>query len=400
MFDPLDELEAAIDKLGASEASVDVLRLTKLSERLEYQRLRAVAAFDRSGAWLDVGCLSAASYLRHRGRMTHGNAAASVSLARRLEALPETLQAFAAGEIDRHHARAIADACTRERAPAIHEVEAPLMTVARRVDAREFRSMLSTFTDALDGDGGAAAAEVQHERRRLHVSELLDGMVAIDGLLDAESGAIVRTALERAIDPPTLGDGRAPAQRRADALVRVVRSVGSGTRVRPRSHASAERHVCRRCRGARATLRSGAGTASAGRSRAWGSSLGRDLAPDLVRRRHRPSHHRWTHATARRRPHDPHGGTVAVACPRRSRRRLRCSRMRSPAGMVRRAPPAPLGRRRRDCARQPRTPLPATPSRQCTKARRPRCCGRSSGSGRYGQRAMRPPSTRSETPFT
>ena len=74
MFDPLDELEAAIDKLGASEAPVDVLRLTKLSERLEYQRLRAVAAFDRSGAWLDVGCLSAASYLRHRGRMTHGNA--------------------------------------------------------------------------------------------------------------------------------------------------------------------------------------------------------------------------------------------------------------------------------------------------------------------------------------
>ena len=182
MFDPLDELEEAIDKLGASEAPVDVLRLTKLSERLEYQRLRAVAAFDRSGAWLDVGCLSAASYLRHRGRMTHGNAAASVSLARRLEALPETVHAFAAGEIDRHHARAWPMPARRETRAAIHEVEAPLMEVARRVDAREFRSMLSTFTDALDGDGGAAAAEARHERRRLHVSDLLDGMVAIDGL--------------------------------------------------------------------------------------------------------------------------------------------------------------------------------------------------------------------------
>ena len=44
MFDPLDLLEEAIDKLAASEATVDVARLTTLVERLEFQRLRAVRA--------------------------------------------------------------------------------------------------------------------------------------------------------------------------------------------------------------------------------------------------------------------------------------------------------------------------------------------------------------------
>ena len=42
MFDPLDDLDAAIDKVAASEATVDVARLTMLVERLEFQRLRAV----------------------------------------------------------------------------------------------------------------------------------------------------------------------------------------------------------------------------------------------------------------------------------------------------------------------------------------------------------------------
>src|SRR4051794_23420265 len=102
MFDPLDGLEDAIDKLAASEAPVDALRLSRLAERLECQRLRAVRAFDRSAAWLEDGSLSAAAYLRHRGRMTHGEAATSVRLARRLEQLPETADAFAAGAVNRH----------------------------------------------------------------------------------------------------------------------------------------------------------------------------------------------------------------------------------------------------------------------------------------------------------
>jgi hypothetical protein len=60
MFDALDELDAAVEKLATCEAVPDIAPLSQLVERLEYQRLRAIAAFDRSGAWQADGALTTA----------------------------------------------------------------------------------------------------------------------------------------------------------------------------------------------------------------------------------------------------------------------------------------------------------------------------------------------------
>jgi hypothetical protein len=224
MFDPLDDLDAAVDKLAASEAAVDVARLARLAERLEFQRLRAVAALDRSGAWRAEGAHTTASWLREHCRLTHGAANASVRLARRLDMLPATAIAFEAGAISRQHASVIADACTPERASAIQALEPQLVDAARHVHVRELRALVSHVADAIDGDGGCASANEAFERRRLHVSHLLDGMVAIDGLLDQESGEMVLTALNAAMDAPTVAEHRSTAQRRADALVDLCRA--------------------------------------------------------------------------------------------------------------------------------------------------------------------------------
>jgi Domain of unknown function (DUF222) len=221
MFDPQDALEAATEKLAASEVPADVVRLTQTIARLEFQVLRAVGHLDRTRAYEADGSLSAAAWLRHRGRMTHGAAAATVGLARKLGTLPETSAAFSTGEISRPHARVIADACTTARHDEIVALEPELVAAARVTDAHEFRNVVSRVTDAIDGDGGAATAEAQHERRHLHISPLLDGMVAIDGILDREAGEVVVTALRAALDPPARGDVRSAGQRRADALVRV-----------------------------------------------------------------------------------------------------------------------------------------------------------------------------------
>ena len=131
----------------------------------------------------------------------------------------------------------MADASTLERGDAIRELEPALMTAACAVDAREFGNLVVRVTDALDGDGGAERAEAQHERRRLHVSHLLDGMVAIDGLLDREAGEIVVDALKAAMDPFRTGDLRSTGQRRADALVRVCEASAVGLEKGPgRAH--------------------------------------------------------------------------------------------------------------------------------------------------------------------
>src|SRR5262245_64134476 len=119
MFDLMADIEAFVDKLAASEAPADVIRLTRVIERLEYQRLRAVRELDRSGRYVDDDCLSAAAWLRHRARLSAAQSYGSVRLARALDRLPETAAAFETGDISREHARALAEACTAARRAAL-----------------------------------------------------------------------------------------------------------------------------------------------------------------------------------------------------------------------------------------------------------------------------------------
>src|SRR5271167_3640466 len=79
-------------------------------DRLEAEWLFRVGEYDWSKEWQADGFLSAAAALRSKCRLTHGYAAATVRLARRLESLPATLAVFEAGKISRQHAQVIADA--------------------------------------------------------------------------------------------------------------------------------------------------------------------------------------------------------------------------------------------------------------------------------------------------
>jgi hypothetical protein len=73
----------------------------------------------------------------------------------------------------------------------------------------------------VDPDGALAQALRDHERRRLTVSQSFDGVFCVDGLLDAEGGALLRTALD-ALSAPMPDDDRTAVQRRADALVELA----------------------------------------------------------------------------------------------------------------------------------------------------------------------------------
>ena len=63
----------------------------------------------------------------------------------------------------------------------------------------------------------------QQERRRLHISSSIEGLVVLDGVLDAEGGNTVLTAISGLAGPGGGADGRTSAQRRADALVELAR---------------------------------------------------------------------------------------------------------------------------------------------------------------------------------
>jgi hypothetical protein len=59
----------------------------------------------------------------------------------------------------------------------------------------------------------------------------LDGMVAVDGLLDPEAGETLLTAMEPLARPSTAEDERSAAQRRADALTELARRQLEGGRL-------------------------------------------------------------------------------------------------------------------------------------------------------------------------
>src|ERR1700742_54117 len=108
MFGVVEDLSQAVDKIIASESCLDIVQLRREIERLEFAWLRAVREADRSCEWVDDGFANCASWVRKQCNMTPAAASSSVKLARTLELLPATSEAFAAGEITRAQAQVIA----------------------------------------------------------------------------------------------------------------------------------------------------------------------------------------------------------------------------------------------------------------------------------------------------
>jgi Domain of unknown function (DUF222)/HNH endonuclease len=247
VFDVLTELEGAIEKVAADESMLDVERMCRLAERVEFLRLRAIGAYARSGAWQLNDSLTAAAGLRDRCRMNAGHALRDLDVARKLDQLPELAAAFGAGEVSRRHVEVVTDRATPERAEMLRGVEHELVDYARISTPRELRAVVRRMTDAFDGDGGAEADEAEHAKNTVSVS-LLAGRGVLSGDLDAESTEIVATALDAELEaraPPDEEprDRRPIPQRRADALVAICRlymasrTDGPGPR-RGRTHVS------------------------------------------------------------------------------------------------------------------------------------------------------------------
>jgi hypothetical protein len=214
----------AVEKAVAYEGPLEVTDVCRAAEQMEFLKLRTLREYERNEQWRADGYLSAAAGLRATCNMSHGTASGALKLAQRLVDLPETSAAFAAGDISRHHAAAIADACTVERLDAFREVEPQLVEFARRVKPKDLRAVVRRLADSLDGDGGAAGDEALFARRRVHASVTIDGIVMLDALLDPEGGEIYLTATNAEMERDSqVGDTRTPAMRRADALVNICR---------------------------------------------------------------------------------------------------------------------------------------------------------------------------------
>lgn len=198
-------------------------QLRRIAGALDGEFARTLAVFDARAAGRADGAASTQAWLRWRTRLHPREAHQRVVVARALGDLPATAGALADGTVSHGHAAVIASTAADVGPEHARTAEPILLEAARTMDPGALRKLATRIRYAVDADGVLGDAEKAFERRRLHLSSTFGGMVALDGLFDPESGAILMAALTAMSAPRPTRDPRCPAQARADALVELAR---------------------------------------------------------------------------------------------------------------------------------------------------------------------------------
>jgi hypothetical protein len=229
-------LTAAVQELATQDLSglTDAVRaervlvLRRLLDRLEGHWLAELAAVDArgaAGADQDVRFGSTAGWLRTRLHAGATTAGGWVKTARALFRGPLTATATALtdGQLSPAHAAVLAHGTHDLPDQLTAEAEPVLLDAARRLDPARLRQAVAHLREVIDPDTTTSQAERHHQRRGLWLAPTLEGMVALDGLLEAEAGQTLVAALEPLARPASAADDRSGGQRRADALAELAR---------------------------------------------------------------------------------------------------------------------------------------------------------------------------------
>ena len=225
-LDAVRSLASAVERATSpEERGAWLVGLRRIVDATEATFADALQRFDAHGDGETLhGARTTAAWLRGALRLAPGDAGERVRIARGAAAELEAAVAdLREGAVTYDHVRAIERASRVVPVDSRQEAADLLTTLARQLDVAQLRAAGQALRHAVDPDGGAAEAQAQFERRFLHLSPLLDGMTAVDGLLDAEATAVVTSALAPFLVPTDACDSRSTAQRRADALVELAR---------------------------------------------------------------------------------------------------------------------------------------------------------------------------------
>ena len=223
-------------ELGApGELGEALLRLGQIAERLG--ALRAVWAdqFESGSQWAADGARSGSAWVAARAAEHPAAARARMHAGRDLRALPQMAEAALCGEVRLGHVRLLATAARAKphRWGALADVEELATRTASEVSEPRFARFVDRWAALVDAEHDAqlraqgldvpvtdhCAAE-QEARRELFLSRYgADGMWALTGTLDTETGLALSIALESVCEAIRSEDrDRDLAQLRHDAL--------------------------------------------------------------------------------------------------------------------------------------------------------------------------------------
>ena len=229
----MDRAEAAVDDIpawlpaGNPRGLGDFIRRTRqLQDRLAAVNADAIRRFEKARGYEADGAVGMVSWMRDQGKLSGGQAAQQVEVARQLAHLPRTEEALARGEIGYEHAVTMAKTAAHVGVAEVRKAEVKLLKQAETMDPGEFVNVAKNFEHQIDQEAALTEANRAHERRYFCIGSPLNGLVRLEGQVTTEAGAIIRTALEPHMKP-SKNDERTAGQRAADALVDVCRGIGS-----------------------------------------------------------------------------------------------------------------------------------------------------------------------------
>ena len=224
---PMAQLAAVVDGLAresiethsTSAIGDDLVALRRQIDRLEAQFVRRVGRFHRQKGALAECATSTVSWLRSTCGLTGDAASERVRMGRMLDELPRTAASFTAGRAPFSNVALIARLADTVGAPATVPFEPTLVTAAEQLDPGRMSRVTRYTRHCIDADGVLDQDNLNYQRRWFACDQTFDGGFVVRGQLDAEGGALLKTAIDAASKPAGPDDQRLGSQRRADALV-------------------------------------------------------------------------------------------------------------------------------------------------------------------------------------
>lgn len=155
-----------------------------------------LAAFDAAGDGEVLhGARSSAAWLRGALGIAGSEASQRVTAARGTRThLARAVVELATGHLTYDHVRSIDRLVRPLPSEQVATAAEYLTELSTRADVETVRRAGRYLQNVVDPDGSQRDSERLFSRRSLHLSPLLDGMVAVDGLLDPEGAATLNSS--------------------------------------------------------------------------------------------------------------------------------------------------------------------------------------------------------------